>query len=241
VELVYGRHPVLEALRAGKRKIQKIFLVEGIEGEIFNQVSTLARKRHAPIERVPKMRLDQLTRGHHQGVAAQVSDTTYGNLDDFLRAHVDKKALFIVALDEIQDPQNIGSILRSAGFFGVDAVLVPRWRSAPVGETATRISAGALEHLSLLQVKNLAEAVLQLQDAGFQVLGADMRGEPIWAIERHARQALILGNEGEGLRRLVRERCDKLVGIPARAKVQSMNVGSAAAVLLYEFFRGPKP
>jgi 23S rRNA (guanosine2251-2'-O)-methyltransferase len=238
MEWVYGRHPVLEVLQAGKRKLAKLYIAQGIEGDVITQIMTLARERRVVIDRVPRMRLDQMVRGHHQGVAAQTSSTEYGKLDDFLHENKDKKSLFIVALDEIQDPQNIGSILRSAAFFGVDAVIVPLWRSAPVGDTALRASSGALEHLTLLRVKNLAEAVLELQEAGFQVYGADMSGEAVWNLSPSPRQALIMGSEGEGLRHLVRERCDKLIGIPARAKVKSLNVGSATAILLYEFFRG---
>jgi 23S rRNA (guanosine2251-2'-O)-methyltransferase len=235
---VYGRRPVFEVLQAGKRKIHKLWVVQGISGDVIEDILKVARERGVALERVPKMRLDQMIRGNHQGVAAQVPATTYGSLDEFLRETKDKKKLFIVALDEIQDPQNLGSILRSAGFFGVDAVIVPEWRNSPVTEVVQRASAGALEHLTLLKVKNLAESVLELQEAGFQVYGADMSGEPAWSVPRNDRQALILGNEGEGIRRLVRERCDKLIGMPARGAVQSLNVGSAAAALLYEFFRG---
>ena len=234
MEWVYGRHPVFEVLRAGKRKLHKLWIAEGVSGEGIDQIVDLARKRGFGFDRVPRMRLDQTVRGHHQGVAAQVSDPSYVTLDSFLHETKDRKRLFILGLDEIQDPQNVGAILRSAGFFGVDAVLIPRFRSAPVSDVAQRASAGALEHLTLIEVKNLAEAVLDLQEKGFQVYGADMAGEPVWRVPRHDRQALILGNEGDGLRRLVRERCDKLIGIPGRGKVQSLNVGSAGTALMYE-------
>jgi 23S rRNA (guanosine2251-2'-O)-methyltransferase len=143
----------------------------------------------------------------------------------------------VLLLDEIEDPQNIGAILRSAGFFGVTAVVVPRWRSAPVGNTALRASSGAAEHIPAIRVRNLVDAIDKLKDAGFEVIGADMTGEPVWRHVRAPRQALVLGSEGRGLRRLVKEHCDKLIGIPAQSPIGSLNVGSATAILLYELFR----
>ena len=130
----------------------------------------------------------------------------------------------VVGLDEIQDPHNVGAILRSAGFFGVSAALVPKWRSAPVGETAARVSSGAIDHVPLIRVTNLAESIRELQAADFEVIGADMEGDPIDAHPVSPRTALIFGSEGHGLRRLVRERCDKLLKIPGAGQVGSLNV-----------------
>jgi 23S rRNA (guanosine2251-2'-O)-methyltransferase len=232
-EYVYGRRPVFEVFSAGKRSVHKLWVMEGINGGVIDDVLRLATEQGVAIDRVHRARLDNMVRGNHQGLIAQVSATKFGDLHEFLREEKDAKSLFLVALDELQDPQNIGSILRSAGFFGVDAVLLPRWRSAPVSEAAARASAGALEHLTLLRVKNMAETVLDLQKEGFQVWGADMAGKPLAELSPSPRQALILGNEGEGIRRLVKERCDTLVKIPGAGKVDSLNVGSAAAILIY--------
>jgi len=234
---VYGRRPVFETLQAGRRSIHKLWLAEGMGGEIVDQIVALARQRGVAMERAPRSRLDRMAPGHHQGVVAQVAETAYLDLDGFLAGVKDLQEVMLLALDEIQDPQNLGAILRNAGFFGVTAAIVPRWRSAPVSEAAVRTSSGAAEHVPLIRVRNLADAILQLKEAEFEVVGADAGGSPLWNYRRSARTVLVLGNEGQGLRRLVRERCDKLLGIPTRGPVASLNVGSAAAIFLYEFFR----
>jgi len=238
-EFLYGRRPVWEAFRAGKRSIHKIWVVPGTSGGVIQEIIDLAKTRGVPIESIKRDHLDRMVRGkgNHQGIAAQVSATTYLELEDFLaKLPADAEAL-ILGLDEIEDPQNVGAILRNAGFFGVSAVIVPRWRSAPVGDTAVRASSGAAEHIAAIRVRNLVDAIEKLKEAGFEVCGADMGGDPIWTYQRNKRQALILGSEGRGLRRLVREHCDKIVGIPAPANVGSLNVGSASAIFLYEFSR----
>jgi len=236
MSFIYGRRPVMEVLQAKRRSIHKLWLAEHSEGEIVGEILALARARGVTMEWVPRTRLDRMAPGHHQGVVAQVSETAYLELDEFL-AGVKGREVFLLALDEIQDPQNLGAVLRNAGFFGVTAAIVPRWRSAPVSEAAVRTSAGAAEHVPFIRVRNLADAILQLKDEGFEVVGADAGGTPLWDYKPSARTVLVLGNEGQGLRRLVRERCDKLLGIPPRGPVQSLNVGSAAAVFLYEFCR----
>jgi len=208
-----------------------------------------------PIEWTKREWLDRIARGHHQGIMVQATATEFLELEDFLKklpphppfGHPLPKgegrgeATLILALDEIQDPQNMGAILRNAGFFGVSAAIVPRWRSAPVGETATRASSGAIEHVPLIRVQNLVEAMQQLRDQGFQILGADAEGGPLWNHPKAQRTLLVLGSEGKGMRRLVRERCDKLIAIPRRSPVDSLNVASAAAIFLYEFFRDQPP
>jgi len=246
-EWVYGRRSVWEALRAGKRSLHKLWIASGAGGGVVEEIVQLARERGVPVEWVPRDRLDRMVpaasgesrpgRGHHQGVVAQISAATFLELETFLARLAPNAEASVVGLDEIEDPQNVGAILRSAGFFGVTGVIMPRWRSAPVGEAAWRASAGAAEHVCLVRVRNLVDAIERLKEAGFEVVGADMAGEPLWQFAPGKRSALILGSEGKGLRRLVREHCDKLVGIPAGASVASLNVGSAAAIFLYEFYR----
>jgi 23S rRNA (guanosine2251-2'-O)-methyltransferase len=255
MDFVYGRRPVLEALQAGTRSLHKIWIQAGTGGAPVDEIIKLARVRGVPLEFVAFSRLLQLlsrvprppshvsesmrderreTRDlHHQGVVAQVSAAAYLDLDEFLSHLGPQKEAVLVALDEIQDPQNIGAILRSAAFFGVSAVLVPRWRSAPVGGAAARVSSGAIEHLPLIRVRNLADSVLRLKEAGFEVVGADMEGSPLEEFRPGLRTVLVLGSEGRGLRRLVRERCDKLLAIPGTGPVASLNVGAAAAIFLY--------
>jgi len=236
-ELVYGRRPVFEVIQAGKRSLHRLWIGEGVAGGVVEDIVKAAREQGAAIDRVPNGRLDQMVRGNHQGLVAQVSATQFVEMDEFLRKKQDQKNIFLVALDEIQDPQNVGSILRSAGFFGVDGVIVPRWRNAPIGDAAFRASAGAIEHLTMIRVKNLAETVLELKEKNFHIMGADMNGQSVWDVPVWNRQVLVMGNEGDGIRHLVRERCDTIVSIAGSGKVNSLNVGSAAAILMAHLSR----
>jgi 23S rRNA (guanosine2251-2'-O)-methyltransferase len=270
-EFVFGRQPVLESLKAGTRHLHKIWIQSDLGGDILREIETLARAKGIPVERAPRPILDKKVQGHHQGVVAQVSAVKFLELDEFIRSlpHPDplpdgrggdqrslscegeggaspgEAAIVLVALDEIQDPHNVGAILRSAGFFGAAGVIVPRWRSAPVGETAARVSSGAIEHVPVIRVRNLADALLQLKEAGFTIIGADMEGKTLGSdpqvlasnTKGSDPMVLVLGSEGRGLRRLVRERCDKLLAIPGAGAVGSLNVAAAAAVFLYEFCR----
>ncbi len=257
-EFIYGRQPVLEVLKAGQRSLHKIWLLEGTGGDIVREIQKLARAKGIPVEWARREHLDKRVQGHHQGVIAQASAVKFLDLNDFLKLlpHPgaspvplpsgeggrrgdtgEAKSVILVALDEIQDPHNVGAVLRSAGFFGVAGALVPKWRSAPVGETAARVSSGAIEHVPLIRVTNLAESIKELQAAGFEVIGADIDGQPL---EEHAvcsRSVVVFGSEGKGLRRLVRERCDKLLKIPGSGRVGSLNVSAAAAIFLHHFCR----
>jgi 23S rRNA (guanosine2251-2'-O)-methyltransferase len=237
-EFIYGRRPVWEVLRAGKRSVHRLWVVPGTTGDVMTEILDLARQKGVVVESVPREHLDRMVRGgNHQGVAAQAGATSYLELDDFLGGLPADKPLVVVGLDEIEDPQNLGAILRNAGFFGVAGVIVPRWRSAPVSDAVLRTSAGAAEHLSIIRVRNLVDAIERLKDAGFEVWGADMGGETLGQSLPGKRQVIILGSEGKGLRRLVREHCDKLVGIPACAAVGSLNVASTSAIFLYEVLK----
>jgi 23S rRNA (guanosine2251-2'-O)-methyltransferase len=236
-DFVYGRQSVLEALKAAQRSLHKIWLLEGTSGDIIQQIQKLARAKGVPLEWARREHLDKRAQGHHQGAVAQVSAASFLDLEGFLAQLAPSAPAILVALDEIQDPHNVGAILRSAGFFGVSAALVPKWRSAPVGETAARVSSGAIEHVPLIKVTNLAESIKRLQDAGFEVVGADMSGESLASYSPGKRCAIVFGSEGTGLRRLVRERCDKLLAIPGAGKVGSLNVAASAAIFLYEFCR----
>jgi 23S rRNA (guanosine2251-2'-O)-methyltransferase len=246
MDLIYGRRPVLESLQAGKRSMHKLWIAQHSHGT--EEILRLSRRQGVPVEFVSRHVLDLKVRGHHQGVVAQAAAAEYLELDQYIRSLgtvPNERFICVVALDEIQDPHNIGAILRSAGFFGVSAAIVPRWRSAPVGETAARVSSGAIEHIPLIRVRNLADALIDLKDAGFEVIGADMAGESLGSDPMftkgsdpgRSRIALVFGSEGKGLRRLVKDRCDKLLKVPGKGPVASLNVAAAAAIFLYEFCR----
>ncbi len=237
MNVVFGRRPVWEALKSGRRMIHKLWVSEGSHGAGIDDVVRAARKQSIPLVWAKPNQLDRLAKGHHQGMVAEVGNPVQEDLAGFLRRLGNTEPAVLVALDEIQDPQNVGAILRSAGFFGVAGLLVPQWRTAPVGQTAWRVSAGAAEHVSVLRVRNLVQALDDLKETGFEVLGADAEGEPAWTHPRTSRMVLVMGSEGKGLRRLVKEHCDKLIGVPVRGAVGSLNVASATAILLYEFCR----
>ncbi len=236
-EYIYGRQSMLEALKANQRKLKKIWVQDGLAGEMVHEILKMAKARGVLIEWVRQDQLDQRVQGNHQGMVAEGSAISFYDLDEFLRQLAPQAPALLVALDEIQDPHNVGAILRSAGFFNVSGALVLKWRSAPVGETAARVSSGAIEHVPIMRITNLANSIKDLQEAGFEVIGADMEGESLASHKVSPRSVLVFGSEGSGLRRLVRERCDKILAIPGKGKVGSLNVGATAAIFLYEFCR----
>ncbi len=234
-DFIYGRQPLLEALKS-TRKVHKIWIQAGSTGPAIEEIVRAARQKEIPIVFARPEVVHKMAKGHHQGVVAQADPKPELQLDELLKGLPPKAVL--VALDEIQDPQNIGAILRSAGFFGVQGVIIPKWRSAPVGETVARISSGAVEHVPVVRITNMAQTVLDLQKAGFDVIGAEMEGMSLDRYQPMDKTAIILGNEGQGLRRLVKERCDKLVSIAGAGPVESLNVSAAAAILMYAICRG---
>ena len=240
--ILYGVNPVLEALRAD-RTPQEIIIAEGIRDQRLSELIELARAKHVSIKRVPRAKLDrELGNTHHQGVIAHVSPAAYADADDLLESisshqNRDTEALVLV-LDGIEDPRNLGAILRTAECAGVDGVFIPERRAAGLNETVAKASAGAVEHLRIARVTNLTVLIGQLKERNVWVVGA-AGDAPIdyvdWDWTRPS--ALVLGAEGSGLHRLVREHCDALVRIPVRGKVESLNVSVAGGIVLYEALR----
>jgi 23S rRNA (guanosine2251-2'-O)-methyltransferase len=176
---------------------------------------------------------------NHQGVVARVAAVEYGSLEDLLAAGTPSP---ILLLDGIEDPYNLGAILRNAAYFGAKAEVVPRWRSAGLSGTVMKASAGALAKVPLVQVANVAQTILELKERNYWIYGADAAGEACSSFSFNPPFALVIGAEGAGLHRLVRERCDALVGAPGTGQMESLNAASASAVLLYEIFRrGARP
>jgi 23S rRNA (guanosine2251-2'-O)-methyltransferase len=233
-DVIFGRHAVFEALKAAQgRSVNKLWLLRGGSGGPFESIVRLAREKNIVFQWVDRRRLDQLANTpHHQGVVARASDLVYAVLEDVL-----PRATSLVLLDGIEDTGNLGAIVRNAAFFGVSAVVVPRWRSAGLGGAAFKASAGTLAQVPLVQVSNVAQTILDLKQRNFWVYGADMGGQPCDGFSPARPWALVIGAEDTGLHRLVRERCDALVQVPGSGAVESLNASSAAAVLLYEFSR----
>jgi 23S rRNA (guanosine2251-2'-O)-methyltransferase len=232
--IVYGINPVLEALRAGRVKELR---VGDRAGDRLKQVLDLAQEQGVRVRRVPPDALERDSRrGVHQGVVAEVADLETYTVEELVRGAA--AAPLLVVLDSIEDPQNVGAILRTADAAGVDGVIIQSRRSAALGGAAAKASAGAVAHVRIAEVVNIARAIEELKELGVWTVG--LAGEaptPYDAMDFTAPSAVVLGAEGSGLRRLVRERCDHLVSIPMQGRVNSLNVSVAAGVTLFEAVR----
>jgi 23S rRNA (guanosine2251-2'-O)-methyltransferase len=235
-DIIAGRNPVREVLRAGQKTINKILLSRTARGAAIEEIIHLARERGIPLHHVPPERLDALATENNQGVAAEVSTTIYLSLDELWQSVKTADRPLIVVLDGIEDPHNLGAIIRNAVAFGANGVVIGKWRSAALTETVSRTSAGASEHIAIARVPNIAEAISALKEYGCWAVGADGSGTPVRQEAFSFPLALVIGSEGDGLHRLVRERCDQLIAIPQTASISSLNASCAAAVLLYEIF-----
>ncbi|TDD25597.1 23S rRNA (guanosine(2251)-2'-O)-methyltransferase RlmB [Kribbella turkmenica] len=241
VEWVYGRNPVVEALRAGV-PVAALHVAEGTERDARLREAMLIAVEHGiSILEVPRTELDRVTAGGaHQGVAVQIPPYEYAHPDDLLdRAHDLHEVPLVVALDGVTDPRNLGAITRSAAAFGAHGVLVPERRTASMSASAWKTSAGAAARIPVARATNLNRALKSYKDAGLLVVGLDMGGEvelPELAVATEP-LVLVVGSEGKGLTRLVRENCDVIVSIPMTSATESLNAGIATGVALYEISR----
>jgi len=243
VSELYGVNPVLEVLRAGHRPIEEILIAEGVHDARLRELIELARARQIPINRAPRVSLDRAT-GHarHQGVLARVAAARYADADelvDSIAAQVGNETEpLIVMLDGVEDPRNLGAILRTAECAGVHGVFVPERRAVGLTESVAKAAAGAVEHVPVARVTNLSVLIRQLKERNLWVVGAAPDAPMVYSDWDWTRaSAVVLGGEGSGLRRLVRESCDALVRIPVLGRIESLNVSVAAGVILYEALR----
>ncbi|SDE49094.1 23S rRNA (guanosine2251-2'-O)-methyltransferase [Thermus arciformis] len=228
---VYGRNPVLEALKAGRAR--RVLVAKGVEGWLLRELERLG----ADYTLVPRIELDTLLRTtRHQGLAAEVEEPAYATLEDALRlAEARKEMPLLVALDGITDPRNYGAMIRSALALGAHGVVSEERRAAPLSPLALKASAGAALKIPVVKVKNLPRALKDLKEGGLWVYGLDVRGEkPPWTLDFRRPLVLVVGSEGEGMRRLVREACDELFRIPIREEAESLNASVALGIALYQ-------
>ncbi len=238
-DVIPGRRAVLEALRAG-RPLRKILIAKTAHGATIREIVAQARSRDIVVQFVDERRLDHVARAvHHQGVVALMSAKPVVSVDEILAAaRTSHQPPFVLVLDGVEDPANLGAIIRTAEGAGVHGVIIPRHRAAGLTPTVAKTSAGALEYLSVAQVTNIARTLDELKEAGLWVVGADPAAETVYHDARLIPPlALVMGGEGKGLGRLVREHCDSLVRLPMRGRVGSLNVAVATGVLLYEVVR----
>lgn len=235
---IEGRNPVIEAYRSGKT-IDKLFVLDGCQDGPVKTITREARKQHTIISYVSKERLDQLSETHHhQGVIAIAAAYDYASVDDILaKAREKGEAPFIFLLDGIEDPHNLGAIIRTANLAGAHGVIIPKHRAVGLTATVARTSAGALNFTPVAKVTNLGAAMDELKKEGLWFVCADMKGEVMYRQNLTGPICLVIGNEGEGVSRLVREKCDFTASIPMKGDIDSLNASVAAGVLAYEIVR----
>lgn len=235
---IFGRNPVAEAIKSG-REIDKIIVKKGeIEGSL-RPIIKKARDMGIPVVEADKSKLDRAAEGqNHQGVIAYAAQHSYTSLSDMLAQAREKgHAPFIVVLDKITDPHNLGSIIRTANCAGCDGIIIPKRSGVGLNEVVAKTSAGALEYVPVCKVTNIARAIDELKEEGLWIAGAEAGGSPMYKTDLTGAIALVIGSEGEGISRLVKEKCDFLTEIPMFGQVNSLNASVAAAVLMYEVVR----
>ena len=233
-----GRNAVLEALRAGK-PIDKLYVLDGCPDGPVRTIIREAKKGDTIINYVKKERLDQLSEtGHHQGVIAMAASYEYATVEDILEKAKEKgEAPFIFVLDNIEDPHNLGAMIRTANLAGAHGVIIPKRRAVGLTSTVARTSAGAINYTPVAKVTNLKQTMEQLKKEGMWFVCADMDGTPYYQMDLKGPMGLVIGNEGEGVSRLIKETCDFVASIPMKGDIDSLNASVAAGVLAFEIAR----
>ena len=235
---IEGRNAVLEALRAGK-PIDKLYVLDGCPDGPVRTIMREAKKGDTIINYVKKERLDQLSEtGHHQGVIAMAASYEYATVEDILEKAKEKgEAPFIFVLDNIEDPHNLGAMIRTANLAGAHGVIIPKRRAVGLTSTVARTSAGAINYTPVAKVTNLKQTMEQLKKEGMWFVCADMDGTPYYQMDLKGPMGLVIGNEGEGVSRLIKETCDFVASIPMKGDIDSLNASVAAGVLAFEIAR----
>lgn len=237
-EQIEGRNAVLEAFRSGKC-VDKLFILDGCQDGPVRTIAREARKKDTIINYVSKERLDQLSETHaHQGVIAQVAAYEYSTVEDILAKAEEKgEPPFLILLDNVEDPHNFGAIIRTANLAGAHGVIIPKRRAVGLTSTVAKTSAGAINYTPVAKVTNLVRTMEELKQKGIWFVCADMGGESMYRMNLTGPIGLVIGNEGEGVSRLVREACDFTASIPMKGDIDSLNASVAAGVLAYEIVR----
>jgi 23S rRNA (guanosine2251-2'-O)-methyltransferase len=239
---IAGKNPIIEALKSS-RDINKIMIAEGSQRGQMQQVTRLAKEANVIVQYVPKKKLDQLFEGPHQGVIAQVAAYEYAELDDlFAVAEKRNESPFFLLLDEIEDPHNLGSIMRTADATGAHGIIIPKRRAVGLTATVAKASTGAIEHIPVVRVTNIARTIEELKERGVWIAGTDAAGkEDYREFDGTMPLGLVIGSEGKGIGRLIRDKCDFLLRLPMAGQVSSLNASVAAALLMYEVYRKRHP
>lgn len=236
---IEGRNAVTEALRAG-RPLDKLFIAKGETDATLARIAAMAKDANVPVVKTDRRRLDEMSStGAHQGVIAAAAVKEYVTVDEIIRTARDKgEDPFIIICDEISDQQNLGAIIRTAECAGVHGVIIPKRRSAGVTAVVAKTSAGAVEYVPVARVPNIVAAIEELKKAGVWIYGTAAEGKNrLWETDLTGPIALVIGSEGDGMSRLVRENCDYLMSIPMEGKISSLNASASAAIVVYEALR----
>lgn len=234
-EQIEGRNAVMEAFRAG-RPVDKLYVLDGCQDGPVRSITRIARKNDTIINYVSKDRLDQLSEtGTHQGVIAQVAAYEYASVEDILKKAEEKgEPPFIILLDNIEDPHNLGAIIRTANLAGAHGVVIPKRRAVGLTATVARTSAGALNYTPVAKVTNLGKTIDELKEKGMWFVCADMGGTNMYQLDLKGTMGLVIGNEGEGISPLVKKKCDFVASIPMKGDIDSLNASVAAGILAFE-------
>ncbi len=242
-DFIIGRHPAVAALKADDQEINKVFIQSGLRAGAIGEIIKLAKKRHLVVTNVPKAKLDRLVNHeNHQGVVLAVAAYQYATIDDlFDRAKERDEAPFFLILDQLADPHNLGSILRTADAAGVHGVIIPKRRSVGLTSVVAKTAAGALEHVPVARVNNLVQTAEELKERGVWLFGTDMKGTDYRRWDATGPSAVVIGNEGKGISPLMKKTCDEMLTIPMVGHVQSLNASVAASLLIYQGFNSRHP
>ncbi|APC46792.1 23S rRNA (guanosine(2251)-2'-O)-methyltransferase RlmB [Virgibacillus halodenitrificans] len=237
-EIIVGKNPVIEALKSG-RSVNKVLLSEQLNAGAQGKLISLSKSAGTVVQKVPRNRLDQLSKENHQGVIAYVASYQYASLEDLFQNAADKEEEpFFIILDELEDPHNLGSILRTADATGAHGVIIPKHRSVGLTATVAKTSAGAIEHIPVARVTNIANTIDELKERNVWIVGTEADAtEDYRKLDGALPIGLVIGNEGKGMSRLVHKKCDWTVSLPMRGKVSSLNASVACSLLLYEVYR----
>ena len=236
--MIEGRNAVQEALRAGKTA-DRLYIQDGLRDPAIGQIVSKVKKQGATVSYVKKQQLDQMSEtGRHQGVILQCSAYEYASMEDIFRNAEEKgEPPFIFLLDEIEDPHNLGAIIRTANLCGAHGVVIPKHRAVGLTATVVKASAGAINYTPVVKVTNIGKTIDELKERGLWFACADMGGEVMYNCNLTGPIGLVIGNEGSGVSRLVREKCDYIVSVPMKGNIDSLNASVAAGVLAYEIVR----
>ena len=239
-EIIYGINPVLEALKAERKILDQVLIAEGKQGAAFQTLRQLAREKGIPIQVRPKETLTQLAKTErHQGVIGLPTDSPYTSFEDLLRMlRSAQDYASVLILDGIEDPQNLGSLIRTAEACAAGGVIIPKDRAVGVTPAVVKASAGAVAHIPVVRVTNIARTLEELKREGFWIVGADARGKKnLYGMKFDMKVGLVIGSEGKGIRPLVLKKCDYTIFVPMKGKISSLNAAVAGAVILFEILR----